>query len=71
MLYNEMNINQKINFKSWRLSSGGKLFKEDYFPRPDSFSAWSCVLSECKEPLIPDLWKNLTANWDRKGFLHH
>ena len=71
MLYNEMNINQKINFKSWRLSSGGNLFKEDYFPSPDSFAAWSCVLSECKEPLIPDLWKNLTANWDRKGFLHH
>jgi hypothetical protein len=71
MLYNEMNIHQKINFKSWRLSSGGKLFKEDYFPSPDSFAAWSCVLSECKEPLIPDLWKNLTANWDRKGFLYH
>jgi hypothetical protein len=65
MLYNEMNIHQKINFKSWRLSSGGKLFKEDYFPRPDSFAGWNSTSGICCEPLIPDLDKNLRQKWER------
>lgn len=42
MLYKEMNINQKINFKSWR-SSMIKLSKGDYFPKADSYSFWSGV----------------------------
>jgi len=47
MLYSEMNINQKINFKSWRLGCQ-KLFKHDYFPKEDDFHFWGMVKPYCE-----------------------
>lgn len=65
MLYTEMNINQKINFKSWRLSSGAKLSRSDYFPRADELSSWCGANTIACEPWIPDLEKNLKQRWER------
>lgn len=50
MLYTEMNINQKINFKSWRLSIEQKLRRRDYFPKEGDFEFWSEQGVLCTEP---------------------
>lgn len=68
MLYTEMNINQKINFKSWRVSKGRKLFRNDYFPRPDELWFWAGQSAVCGEPLIPDLDRNINQKIRRR---HH
>lgn len=47
-----MNINQKINFKSWRLGEGPKLYKHDYYPPVDAAEFWASIGRCSREPLL-------------------
>lgn len=50
MAYMEMSLNERINFKSWRMGAGVKLFKRDLQCRGDEFEFWKFAKRLAQEP---------------------
>ena len=59
-----MNINQRINFRSWRWGAGPKLFKDDIHPDDGAFAFWNGIYTD-----MPCHWsdiRNINARAERE-----